>query len=80
MYRYDVEEDGSFSNRKTFAFVTPHLPDGIHCDSKGNVFVGAGDGVQVFNPSGKLIGKIYIGTTSANFRESLLGADNSSPR
>jgi len=25
--------------------------------------------VQVFNPSGKLIGKIFLGETSANFRE-----------
>ena len=24
--------------------------------------------MQVFNPSGKLIGKIYLGTTSANFQ------------
>ena len=27
-----------------------------------------GDGVQVFNPSGKLIGKIYTGRTAANFQ------------
>ena len=40
---------------------------GIHCDTQGNVYTGTGDGVHVFNPSGKLIGKIYLGTTSANF-------------
>jgi gluconolactonase len=43
------------------------LLPGIHCDSQGNVYAGTGDGVHVFNPSGKLIGKIYLGTTSANF-------------
>jgi gluconolactonase len=31
------------------------------------VYAGCGDGVQVWNPSGKLIGKIYLGETSANF-------------
>lgn len=31
------------------------------------MYAGCGDGVQVWNPSGKLIGKIYLGATSANF-------------
>ncbi|KAL2198868.1 hypothetical protein P885DRAFT_32610 [Corynascus similis CBS 632.67] len=68
IYRYDVKEDGTLENRKTFAYVTPGLPDGIHVDTKGNVYAGCGDGVQVFNPSGKLIGKIYVGSVSANFQ------------
>ena len=37
-------------------------------DSKGNVYAGVGDGVHVWNPSGKLIGKIYTGRTAANFQ------------
>lgn len=41
---------------------------GVHCDTKGRVYVGCGDGVHVYNPSGKLIGKIYTGTTAANFQ------------
>ena len=41
---------------------------GIHCDSKGNVYAGVGDGIHVWNPSGTLIGKIYTGRTSANFQ------------
>lgn len=40
----------------------------MHCDSNGNVYSGTGDGVHVWNPSGKLLGKIYLGETSANFR------------
>ncbi|KAI0129442.1 D-lactonohydrolase [Xylariales sp. AK1849] len=68
IYRFDVKEDGTFDNRKTFAFVAAGVPDGVHCDSKGNVYAGCGDGVQVWNPSGTLIGKIYLGTTSANFQ------------
>lgn len=40
---------------------------GIHCDTRGNVYAGCGDGVQVWNPSGKLLGKIYLGMGAANF-------------
>ncbi|KAJ5469695.1 hypothetical protein N7539_009313 [Penicillium diatomitis] len=68
IYRFDVKEDGTLENRKTFAFVSPGAPDGIHCDSKGNVYAGCGDGVQVWNPSAKLIGKIFLGSTTANFQ------------
>lgn len=44
------------------------MPDGVHVDTMGNVYVGCGDGVQVYNPSGTLIGKIYLGGVSANFQ------------
>jgi gluconolactonase len=66
-YRFNVESDGTWSNRKTFAYVSPGIPDGVHCDTKGNVYSGVGDGVHVWNPSGKLLGKIFLGATSANF-------------
>jgi gluconolactonase len=78
-----VKDDGTLENRKTFAFAHSGAPDGksnkshlmveanvlkgIHCDSKGNVYAGCGDGVHVWNPSGKLIGKIYVATGAANF-------------
>ncbi|CAN9083527.1 lactonase [Alternaria alternata] len=68
IYSYDVSEDGTFDNRKTFAYVPAFIPDGVHADSKGRVYAGAGDGVWVYNPSGKLIGKIYTGVTAANFK------------
>ncbi|KAI1505325.1 D-lactonohydrolase [Biscogniauxia marginata] len=67
IYRFDVQEDGTWENRKLFAYIDSGVPDGVHCDSKGNVYSGCGDGVQVWNPSGKLIGKIYLGEVSANF-------------
>lgn len=67
-YRFDVQEDGTFDNRKTFAYVASGVPDGVHCDSKGNVYAGCGDGIHVWNPSGTLIGKIYLGTGAANFQ------------
>ncbi|KAM5378160.1 hypothetical protein ACJZ2D_004618 [Fusarium nematophilum] len=68
IYRFEVQKDGTWESRKTFAYVAARLPDGIHCDSKGNVYAGCGDGVHVWNPSGKLIGKIYTGINAANFQ------------
>jgi gluconolactonase len=68
VYSFDVAEDGTFGNRKTFAYVPSGIPDGVHTDSQGRVYTGAGDGVWVYNPSGKLIGKIYTGRTAANFQ------------
>lgn len=67
-YRFDVQEDGTWDNRKTFAFVASGVPDGVHSDSNGNIYAGCGDGVHVWNPSGTLIGKIYLGTGAANFQ------------
>ncbi|KAI1071816.1 hypothetical protein LB507_005401 [Fusarium sp. FIESC RH6] len=68
VYSFDVNKDGTLENRKTFAYVASFIPDGVHTDSKGRVYAGCGDGVHVWNPSGKLIGKIYTGTTAANFQ------------
>ncbi|KAJ8129431.1 hypothetical protein O1611_g4202 [Lasiodiplodia mahajangana] len=67
IYRYDVAKDGTFSNRQTFAYTPSGVPDGIHVDTKGRLYAGCGDGVHVYNPSGTLIGKIFLGETSANF-------------
>lgn len=67
IYRYDITEDGTFSNRQTFAYVHTGVPDGIHVDTQGRLYAGCGDGIHVFNPAGTLIGKIFLGETSANF-------------
>ncbi|KAF2850612.1 calcium-dependent phosphotriesterase [Plenodomus tracheiphilus IPT5] len=68
VYSFDVKEDGTWENRKTFAYTAAFVPDGVHTDSEGRVYAGCGDGVHVWNTSGKLIGKIYTGTTAANFQ------------
>ncbi|KAI8294414.1 Gluconolactonase [Colletotrichum sp. SAR 10_98] len=68
VYSFDVNEDGTWENRKTFSYTASFIPDGVHTDSVGRVYAGCGDGVHVWNPSGKLIGKIYTGTTAANFQ------------
>jgi len=43
------------------------IPDGIKCDVYGNVYSGCGDGLNVWNPGGELIGKILVGGGVANF-------------
>ncbi|OAA60748.1 Six-bladed beta-propeller, TolB-like protein [Cordyceps fumosorosea ARSEF 2679] len=68
IYRFDVAQDGTFENRKTFAFADNGVPDGVHCDSNGNVYAGCGDGIHVWNPSGKLLGKIFTDGPAANFQ------------
>lgn len=54
-------------NRRLFALADTHVPDGIKCDLKGNVYSGCGDGVNVWSPGGSLIGKIIIPGGAANF-------------
>lgn len=47
-YQYDVDaKTQAFKNRRVFAYVDNGVADGIQIDSKGNVYSGCGDGVQV---------------------------------
>jgi len=70
---YDVVDDGTkLANQR--AFVTCEVgetPDGFRCDVDGNLWCGWGmgpghDGVVIFNPEGKRIGKIVLPERSAN--------------
>lgn len=54
-------------NRRVFAYADDGWPDGIKCDVHGNVYSGCGDGVQVWNAGGALIGKILVPGGVANF-------------
>ena len=57
--RFDVSHGGaSIENPAVLAVVDPGVPDGMRVDADGNLYVAAGDGVQVFSPSGDLLGKI----------------------
>jgi gluconolactonase len=38
----------------------------MRLDTSGNIYVGALDGVQIFNPKGQLIGKILLPKQTAN--------------
>lgn len=69
---YDVENGVRLKNGRMFADLAPGFSDGIRCDVDGNVWSAAGwagegfNGVHVFAPDGKLIGRIHIPETCAN--------------
>ena len=54
------------SNGRVLCVVDPHVPDGMRVDVDGNLYITAGDGVQVFNPDGELLGKIKTPEIAAN--------------
>lgn len=57
--RFDVVDGGTrIENPAVLAVVDPLVPDGMRVDTDGNLYVAAGDGVQVFSPDGDLLGKI----------------------
>lgn len=70
---FPVKADGTLGEGKLFYDATenfkkglPGLPDGMDVDSKGNIFATGPGGVYVFNPSGKLLGRISTGEKTAN--------------
>lgn len=64
---FDVTSDGAgVTNPRVFAVIEPHVPDGLRADVDGNLYVTAGDGIQVFNPAGKMLGKILTPEAAGN--------------
>jgi gluconolactonase len=64
---YDVQQNGTLRNRRNFAKYEDLTTtggkingggDGFTIDTQGRVYAAAGGSVQVFNPQGKLLGKI----------------------
>lgn len=67
IYAYDVVKKTRLANRRVFAYVDNGFPDGIHVDTKGNVWAGCGDGVHIWNEEGTFLGKIWTGVGTNNF-------------
>jgi gluconolactonase len=71
-YVYDMAPDGRTPrNGQIFFDGMPGYADGIRCDTEGNVWCGFSggpdqDGVAVFAPDGKLIGRILLPERCAN--------------
>ena len=63
---FDVQADGTLKGGEVFCKIDKGGPDGIRCDADGRIWSSAGDGVYVFAPDGKLIGKILVPETPAN--------------
>lgn len=67
IYAFDVDKTSqAFTNRRVFAYIDTGIPDGIQVDKAGNVYSSCGDGVHVWNSKGTLLGKFFVGSTSAN--------------
>ncbi len=68
---FDVKPDGSLGPDRLFASgirseLEPGVPDGMKCDSAGNVWITAPGGVWVYSPSGALLGKVRVPELVAN--------------
>ena len=69
---FDVVEDGTrLANGKLFGDVGDGAPDGFRCDVHGNLWCGWGtgpdlNGIVVFAPDGKMIGRIALPERCAN--------------
>jgi gluconolactonase len=68
---YDIVENGTKAVNGRVFFATPGWADGIRVDIEGNVWCGftggeGEDGVAVFAPDGKLIGRILLPERCAN--------------
>ncbi len=62
---FEVTDD-RLSNPRLFVEIEPYVPDGFRSDVDGNIWVTTGDGVQVFNPAGRMMGKIHTPEVAAN--------------
>jgi gluconolactonase len=56
VYKYQVNQDGSLSNRQLFI---PEGSDGMTLDEQGNLYI-TGRGVTIYDPSGKKMGNIPV--------------------
>lgn len=63
---FEVQSGGTLDAGKVFCTIDKGGPDGIRCDSDGRIWSSAGDGVHIFAPDGKLLGKILVPESPAN--------------
>jgi gluconolactonase len=70
---FDVADGGTkLTNSRIFIDGAGGNPDGMRCDTEGNLWIGWGigtaelNGVRVFSPEGKLIGRIRLPESCAN--------------
>ena len=72
IHAYDVVGGTRLANKRTLIDAGPGTPDGLRVDVDGNLWVGWGmgeeglDGVSIFNPEGKPIGRIDLPERCAN--------------
>lgn len=61
-----VSEDGEVTGQETFGSVPTGVPDGMRVDEAGRLYSTCGEGVCVYAPDGRLLGKIKTPESAAN--------------
>jgi gluconolactonase len=64
--RFDVVAGERLVNGSVFAVVEPGLPDGFRVDEQGWLYVSAADGIHVYDPDARLLGKILVPERTGN--------------
>jgi len=64
--RLPVLKGNRLGKGKVFAVISPGAPDGMRVDAAGRLWSTAADGVHVFSPAGKRIGKVLTPKRAAN--------------
>jgi gluconolactonase len=57
---FDILDGRHLGPARLFAVVTPGFPDGLKVDAEGRVYASAANGIQIFDPSGDLIGEMDL--------------------
>lgn len=68
---FDVAADGSLSNGRVIAELRGQpgergVPDGMKVDQEGNIYCTGPNGVWIFDPSGRFMGRIVLAEVPAN--------------
>jgi gluconolactonase len=63
---YSVSASNTLSGGSVFATVSNGIPDGIRCDVNGRIYSSSANGVHLFLPDGRMIGRIIMANTVAN--------------
>ena len=70
--KYELNQDGLIAKESVFYRVSaeegklPGSPDGMKVNANGYIFASGPGGIWVFNPSGKVIARIYTGELTSN--------------
>lgn len=63
---FSVSPSNTLTGGSVFVTISNGVPDGIRCDVDGRVYSSSADGVRIYLPDGRLIGRIMIPNTVAN--------------
>jgi gluconolactonase len=70
LYKYDVQPNGTVTNKKLMFDWTADkgagVPDGLKVDSQGNLWATGEGGIRIISPAGKILGQIVLPEVAAN--------------